>query len=166
MERMGTSQVAAFYLGVILVFLTLLYLGLFATTLMLLSVHWSLAVLVFAVTTISFAVGLWREREQLRQVSWRTGDKSLRSLSPLVMPLLFPFIAWMMVIAFSRGGVFGLVFGAFVSLTLLELVTGVALRLTMRREFSVTLLIGRGTRAVWRKAAERVGVGTSGNPKL
>ena len=150
MDRMGTWQTAAFYLAAILLFLGFVNTGLISATRVLLSVHWALAVLVFTVTTISFAAGLWGEREQLRQISWRMGDKSLRTLFPLVMPLLIPLLAWATVVLFRSGGVSGLVSGAFASLVLLYAVTLVAFRLALRREFSLMLLIGSGIRAVWR----------------
>ena len=113
-----------------------------------------MAIPAFGVTAIGFTVGFWLGLKQLVRISRPPSEKWLRVLTPL----LIPFVAYVMVIAFRFGGVFGLVFGAFVSLTLIDLVTSVVFRLTLHRDLSATLIIGRLVRAVWRKATENVGV--------
>jgi hypothetical protein len=153
-EDMGTWRAAAFFFIVIWTYLALLAGVLLLVSARLVGVHWALAIPIFGVTAIGFTAVFWFGLKQLVRVSRPPSEKWLRVLAPL----LIPYLAWMMVIAFRFGGVFGLVFGALVSLPLIDLVTNVVFRLTLHRELSATLIIGRLVRAVWRKATEKVGV--------
>lgn len=155
METMGTWQAAAFYLIAGLTYLASLAGAMLLMAVVLSGVHWALAVPVFGVTATSFTVGFWFGLRQLGRISRPTSEKWLRILGPLLVP---PAAAWVMISALIRGSVLDLALAAFMAFALLDVVSYVVLRLTLHRDLSATLIIGRLVRAALRRAAEKISV--------
>ncbi len=153
-EDMDTWRAFAFFFVVVMTYLALLAGVLLLVSSVLSGVHWALAIPVFGVTAIGFTAVFWLGLKQIAH-SRPPSEKRLRVLTFILVP---PVATFMMINGFASGGVYGLVFGTFAALILMDVVTGVVFRLTLHRDLSATLIIGRLVRAVWRKATEKVGV--------